>query len=146
MHFTAGNLDIALAVRRKSILPPTGEAGLHPTRVIATGGVIVLCGNSGMAQNFGSSSTQGSILVNYNSSSTATVTLSDSDGNTIVTYNPPKTYNSVVISAPALTKGNTYSLTACGQTQIITLSSLIYGSGGMGGGTTQPGGRPGGRP
>ena len=111
-----------------------------------TGGVIVLCGNSGMAQNFGSSSTQGSILVNYNSSSTATVTLSDSDGNTIVTCNPPKTYNSVVISAPALTKGNTYSLTACGQTQSITLSFLIYGSGGMGGGTTQPGGRPGGRP
>lgn len=59
-------------------------------------------------------------------------------------------YNSVVVSAPSLTKGNTYSLSACGQTQNITLSSLIYGSGGMGGGGmgggSQPGGRPGGRP
>ncbi len=112
---------------------------------IITGGVIVLTGSSGMAQNFGTSSTQGSILVNFNSTSTAAVTLTDSDGNTILTYQPPKTYNSVVVSAPSLTKGNTYSLSACGQTQSITLSSLIYGSGGMGGGS-QPGGRPGGRP
>ena len=82
----------------------------------------------------------------------------------------PKTYNSVVVSAPSLTTGNTYSLSACGQTQNITLSSLICGSGGMGsggmggggmggggmggggmggggmGGGSQPGGRPGGRP
>ncbi|MDY3864808.1 MAG: hypothetical protein SOZ43_01320 [Eubacteriales bacterium] len=67
----------------------------------------------------------------------------------------PKTYNSIVVSAPSLTKGNTYSLSACGQTQNITLSSLICGSGGMGGGGmggggmgggSQPGGRPGGRP
>lgn len=103
-----------------------------------------------MAQNFGTASTQGSILLNFSSTSTAPVTLADSDGNTILTYQPPKTYNSVVVSAPSLTKGNTYSLSACGQTQNITLSSLIYGSGGMGGGgiggDSQPGGRPGGRP
>ncbi len=112
-----------------------------------TGGIILLCGSSGMAQNFGTASTQGSILVNYTGSSTAPVKLADNDGNTIVTYTPPKTYNSVVVSAPSLAKGNTYSLTACGQTQSITLSSLIYGSGGMGGGgAPQPGGRPGGRP
>ena len=115
-----------------------------------TGGVIILTGNSGMAQNFGTASTQGSILLNFSSTSTAPVTLADSDGNTILTYQPPKTYNSVVVSAPSLTKGNTYSLSACGQTQNITLSSLIYGSGSMGGGGmgggSQPGGRPGGRP
>lgn len=117
-----------------------------------TGGVIVLTGSSGMAQNFGSASTQGSILVNFSSSSSASVTLADSDGSTLLTYQPPKSYNSVVVSTPDLTTGNTYSLTACGQTQSIQLSSLIYGSGSMGGGMggmgggAQPGGRPGGRP
>ena len=115
-----------------------------------TGGVIVLTGSSGMAQNFGNTSTQGSVLVNFNSTSTTPITLADSDGNTILTYQPPKSYNSVVASAPSMTKGCTYSLTACGQTQNITLSTLIYGSGGMGGGSmgngNQPGGRPGGRP
>ena len=111
-----------------------------------TGGSIILTGSSGMAQNFGSASTQGSILVNFNSTSTAPVTIAGSDGNAILTYQPPKTYNSVVVSAPSLTTGSTYSLTACGQTRNITLSSLIYGSGGMGGGMgSQPGGRPGGR-
>lgn len=113
---------------------------------IVTGGIIVLCGSSGMAQNFGTASTQGSILMNYSSTSTAGITLNDSDNHTILIYQPPKAYNSVVVSAPSLQQGKTYTLIACGKTQSITLSSLIYGSGGMGGGSPQPGGRPGGRP
>lgn len=109
-----------------------------------TGGILVAVGSSGMAQNFGTASTQGSILLNFSTGSKSAVTLTDADGNVLVSYTPSKTYNSVVISCPELVKGGIFTVSACGQSSSVTLSSLIYGSGsGMGGG--QPGGnRPGG--
>lgn len=112
-----------------------------------TGGIIVAVGSSGMAQNFGNGSTQGSILLNYSSSSKSDVVLKDSSGNVLVSYTPSKSYNSVVISCPSLVKGGTYTITACGQTTEVTLTSLIYGSSsGMGGGGNPGGGGGGGFP
>lgn len=106
-----------------------------------TGGIIVAVGSSGMAQNFGNGSTQGSILLNYSSSSNSDVVLKDSSGNILVSYTPSKSYNSVVISCPSLVKGGTYTITACGQTKEVTLTSLVYGSSsGMGGGGNPGGG------
>lgn len=109
-----------------------------------TGGILVAVGSSGMAQNFGTASTQGSILLNFSTGSKSAVTLTDAQGNVLVSYTPSKTYNSVVISCPGLVQGGTYTVSACGQSSSVTLSSLIYGSG-MGGGGGQPGGnQPGG--
>lgn len=101
-----------------------------------TGGTVVAVGSSGMAQNFGSSSTQGSVLLTVGSQSAGTtVTLSDSDGNVLVSYQPESAYASVVISCPGLTVGEKYIVSAGSYSKTITLSSLIYGSGGgMGGG------------
>lgn len=108
---------------------------------IITGGIVVAVGSSGMAQNFGTNSTQGSILLNYQSSSTSEVVLKDSSGNVILSFTPEKSYNSVVISCPSLVKGGTYTITACGQTKEVTLTSLVYGSSsGMGGGGNPGGG------
>lgn len=45
------------------------------------------------------------------------------------------------MSTPALTQGSTCTVTMGGQSTDVTLESLIYGSGGMGGGM---GGQPGG--
>lgn len=106
-----------------------------------TGGTFVAIGSSGMAMNF-SSATQGSILMNISSQKAGTsITLSDSNGNEIFSMTATKTYASVLITSPSLTKGNRYTLTAGSVSNTVTLSSLIYGSGlGMGGG--QPGGRP----
>lgn len=109
-----------------------------------TGGILVAVGSSGMAQNLGTASTQGSILLNFSTGSKSAVTLTDAQGNVLVSYTPSKTYNSVVISCPGLVQGGTYTVSACGQRSSVTLSSLIYGSG-MGGGGGQPGGnQPGG--
>lgn len=110
-----------------------------------TGGILVAVGSSGMAQNFGTASTQGSILLNFSTGSKSAVTLTDAQGNVLVSYTPFKTYNSVVISCPGLVQGGTYTVSACGQSSSVTLSSLIYGSG-MGGGGGQPGGNQPGRP
>lgn len=110
-----------------------------------TGGTIVACGMSQMAQNFGDSSTQCSIMVTTQSSSGGDVILQDSDGNTLLSYSPKKSYNNVVISCPAIAQGETYTITASGETSQITMSSVIYGSsGGMGGGFGGPGGMGGG--
>lgn len=100
-----------------------------------TGGVVVAAGAAGMAQNFGSDSTQGSILWSLPSPQAAgtEITLTDSEGTVLARYTPEKAYQSVVLSAPGLAEGGSYTLAAGDTSETITLSSLIYGSG-MGGG------------
>ena len=81
-----------------------------------------------MAQNFGSDSTQGCMLVTVAESTlTGDLTLPDSDGNVIVSYSPEKAYNSVVISSPDIKKGATYTLATGDTTNTVTMSSLVYG-------------------
>ena len=96
-----------------------------------TGGTIVAAGASGMAMNFGSASTQGSIMVNSQASLAAgtVVTLKDSRGNELVSYVPAGKYNSVVISCPEIKVGETYTVTMGEETQTVTMEELIYGSG-----------------
>lgn len=65
----------------------------------------------------------------------------DASGNVLAEFAPAKAYNCVVVSIPALTQGSTCTVTMGGQSTDVTLESLIYGSGGMGGGM---GGQPGG--
>ena len=107
-----------------------------------TGGTIIATGMSGMAQNFGSSSTQGSMLVTVsNQSAGSTVTLKDSSGKTIATFTPAKAYNSVLVSTPDVKKGSSYTLVTGSTETSVTMDSLIYGGGnGMGGGMGGRGG------
>lgn len=100
-----------------------------------TGGLVVAFGPSGMAQNFGTSSTQGAMLVSISGSAGDTVTLTASDGTVLVSCQSQKAYSSVVISCPELVQGETYTLNAGGTSTQITMDSLIYGeTGGFGGG------------
>jgi hypothetical protein len=106
-----------------------------------TGGTLIACGASGMAQNFDTSSTQCSLMYTLSQTLEAgtTVTLSDGDGNVLLEDTMEKSFNSVVISTPELTVGETYTLT-CGDTSVeIELTDTITSSGasgfgGMGGG------------
>lgn len=103
-----------------------------------TGGIFLAVGASGMAQNFGDSSTQASIMANVqNGQQGGTIVLSDSNGNSLFTYIPEKQFQSVVISIPQLEIGQTYTLTVGSESQSIQLSSVIYGSSG---GMMMPGG------
>ncbi len=120
-----------------------------------SGGVIVAAGASGMAQGFSASSTQCSILYNFSStvSGGSAFTLADGSGKVLVTFAPEKSYQSVVVSCPEMTLGETYTLTAGSQSITVTLSSVAtsggsgagmgggMGPGGMGGGGMGPGGR-----
>lgn len=119
-----------------------GDSALdYDSTATVTGGTVVAAGYSGMAQNFGSDSTQGSILLTCQSASTETIRVTDASGNVLAEFTPAKAYTCVVVSIPALAQGSTCTVTMGGQSTNVTLESLIYGSGGMGGGM---GGQPGG--
>lgn len=116
-----------------------------------TGGVLIALGSSGMATGFGQTSTQGSILYNMNSGQAAgtTVEIKDSTGKVLAGCNAEKTYSSVVISAPGIKTGETYTLTMGTENVTITMDAIVYSNGGYGNmgnpGNMNPGGnRPGG--
>lgn len=99
-----------------------------------TGGVLIAAGSGGMAQNFGESgSTQGSILLTYNETMTGTVRVLDANGTVLAEYTPTKEYRSVVVTAPGMVSGGTYTVEAGSDSREITLSGLIYGTSGMDG-------------
>lgn len=109
------------------------DFGLEAT---ITGGTVIAVGTADMAENFGQNSTQGSILLNLNSTQAAgsVVSVCDEKGNILAYFEPEKSYNSVVISTGGLTDGGSYTVIAGTETWDTTLDGLIYGQGGMMGG------------
>jgi len=139
----------------------------YGTSATVYGGVFIATGSYGMAQGFSNAEGQGAIITPTGTQSASTsIALCDGDGRVIASFTPPKSYQSLVISAPGIQKGNAYSVIcggsvtgadkngyaentemSDGRTVIsIEMSSLLYGSsqsmgGPMGGGH---GGVPGG--
>lgn len=113
-----------------------GDSALdYEKEAVITGGTVVAAGYSGMAVNFSSSSTQGSMLVNITNTVSGEVTLKDESGENLVSYTPQKSYNSVVISMPKIEVSKTYTVSMAGTETSVTMDSLIYGEGmSMGGG------------
>ncbi len=99
-----------------------------------TGGTVIAAGMSGMAQNFSSASTQGSMLVTVSDQAAGSaVTLKNSSGKVIASFTPDKAYNSVLVSTPDVKQGGSYTLTTGSAETSVSMDSLIYGGGsGMG--------------
>lgn len=131
------NGDIEISGGTVYVYGPTsnGNGSLdYENNAVITGGTVIMAGSSGMAMNFGSESTQGSILASTgNASAGTTVKLTDSSGNVIAEFTPTVSFQTVVISTPDITSDGTYTLTVGDSKQEITMSGYIYGSG-MGGG------------
>ncbi len=98
------------------------------------GGTVIAAGSSGMAETFGSDSTQYSIKYNFSQTMEAgtKVELIDADGNVVMEYTPAKTYASVVFSSEKLSTG-TYTIKA-GNTEDTFEVSAVTTSAGTGGG------------
>ena len=115
-----------------------------------TGGTIIACGASSMAESFDSTSTQASILYNMSSIAAAgtTLTVTDADGSVLLSWEVPCSFSSALISCPQMEVGGTYTVTAGETSEEITLESVstTYGDaqGGMPGGDMGQGGMPGG--
>lgn len=124
----------------------SGDGALdYDSTATVTGGIVVAFGSSGMAENFDSSSTQGSILYTFSSTQPAgtIVTLWDSEGQELVSCASEKRFQTVVISVPGITSDGVYTLTAGEQSYTISMNGIVYGnSHGMGGMHNRPGGKP----
>lgn len=98
---------------------------------VISGGIVVAAGQSGMAQNFGSDSTQGTILVNTKQQNAAgsDIVLLDSEGRQLLAWTMEKSYNSVVISCPEIKDGGSYTVKTGNASTEITMDGLVYGNG-----------------
>jgi len=99
-----------------------------------TGGTVVALGSTGMAEGFGNSSTQGSMLISASGNTGDTVTLSDSSGKVLCSYVAQKSFACVLVSAPGVEQGKSYTLKVGSNSIDVTLDGITYSnvSGGMG--------------
>ena len=77
-----------------------------------TGGYLIAAGSSGMAQIPGSTSTQCSVLLKFNSSQKSgnMIHIQASDGSDVLSFVPTKTYQSIAFSSPLLVKGSSFDV------------------------------------
>ena len=145
LAMTGGNLTVMGPTRGAN-----GSLDVNGSATI-TGGTVIMAGTSSMATNFTDAS-QGTILLSTGSQSEGSeIKVTDSSGNEIIKTTAGCSYECILVSSPDLVTGNTYTVTAGSYSESITLSSNIYGAGGMGGpgggfpgGGDFPGGGPGG--
>ncbi|MBD5145250.1 MAG: carbohydrate-binding domain-containing protein [Ruminococcus sp.] len=128
MSVTGGNITISGANSGDTSILDYDSIG------VIEGGTFIGTGSSSMAQNFGSASTQGSIMVTTGTQSAGTeIKLSDSNENVLVSYTADRDFSCVIISHPSIVNGGKYVLTAGSFSSDITMDGTIYGSGGFGG-------------
>ena len=109
-----------------------------------TGGTVIAAGAVGMAQSFGSGSSQVSFLVNLSGGAGSEITVTDQSGRVILSGTVEKQFTCVVISSPELQVGESYTVSSGTSSATVNITSVSSGSGGFGGGFGPSGGGPGG--
>ncbi len=91
-----------------------------------TGGTLVAVGSAGMAMAPDQSSSQYSILVNFNSMrpSGTIIHIQDSAGENVLTFEPTKSFQSIEFSSPQLASGETYQIYLGGSASGNSLGGL----------------------
>ena len=96
-----------------------------------SGGTVIACGSSSMAESFDSTSAQCSIMYNLSSGvdSGAYLALKDAEGTELLSWDVPCSFSSAVVSSPAVKLGETYTFIAGENEESITLTegSASYG-------------------
>lgn len=92
------------------------------------GGLVLAIGASGMAETFGGDSTQCSFQVTMRTISAGEeIVITDSKGTELMRHTTLKDCSSIVFSSPELILGETYTVTAGGQSAQVTLNSVSNG-------------------
>ena len=91
-----------------------------------SGGTVIACGGSSMAEPFSSSSTQGSVLYmpGEESGDDVTVALYDSAGKLLLSWDVPYSFTAVTISCNDLTPGSDYMINVGDRSETITLDEI----------------------
>jgi hypothetical protein len=94
-----------------------------------TGGFLVAVGSSGMAEAPSVSSTQYSVLVNFNFAreGDTMIHIETNTGTEILTFKPTKLYKSIVFSSPVLAEGTTYDIYFRGYSTGTVIDGLYTG-------------------
>lgn len=92
-----------------------------------TGGYLVAAGSSGMAQGPDETSTQNSVIINFDSMLAAgtLVHIQSSAGEDVLTFAPAKAFQSIAFSSPDLAAGASYSVYYGGTTSGVADSGLF---------------------
>lgn len=139
------NGDLTVTGGTTYVSGPTsdGDGSLDfPGTGTVTGGVVMCAGSSGMAQNFSAAEGQGSLLVDASGSAGDEVSLTDANGTVLASFTARASYACVLVTAPGVEDGGTYTLSyGTNQTQ-VTMNDPVYTSvtGGMGQGQGGMGG------
>ncbi len=112
-----GTLNFTGGVTLISGPTDSGNGALdYETECNVTGGTVAALGASGMAEGFTSVENQGGIFTNIASQQAgSSFALCDENGNVIVSFTPPKAYQSVAVTSGGIKKGNKYTM-VCGGT------------------------------
>lgn len=133
LYIYGGNVFVSIAQSTGYALDTGTESG---GKCVVSGGTVVACGGSGMAETFDEESTQACFRYNLTESysDNTRLVLEDKDGTGLLDMVIPYSFNSLVISCPELAKDNTYML-KLGDTSLeveLTNMSTSLGSAGMG--------------
>lgn len=108
----------------------------YDSTCVVDGGILVAVGSSGMAQNVSDTSKQTAVLISYDQQQDSRITLTDEKGNILLSYQPAKTYQTAVISAPTLEKNIAYTLSNGGTVSETEKEHSISTTGTLTGGET----------
>ena len=114
--------------------------------ILVNGGTLIVVGPMGMIETPANNSKQCCVCYAVSGTANSKLLVKDDKGNVLFETTTPKQYQSVVISIPEFTIGNTYSIETGTTTQTFKLEAILTNAigGGMGPGGSRPG--PGGRP
>ncbi len=163
-----GNISISGGVTLISGPTNNGNSAFdYDGQASVSGGVLVALGPMGMMQGFSSAENQGAILTPITTQSAGTsFALCNKDGKAVVSFTSQKPYQSVLVTAPAIKQGETYTVVVGGEVSgadangyaldaeisgggtvaTIEMQYNVYHGGGNMGGGDHGGGPEGGRP
>lgn len=124
IFITGGDIRISLADNgtNSAIDAATENGGIAEI----SGGTIIACGSSSMAEAFDQTSSQCSIMYNISSGMEAGTYLAveDDEGTQILSWKIPYSFSSAVLSSPDMQIGETYTVAADENEEEITLSEV----------------------
>ena len=106
-----GDLTVTGGVTCVSGPTSDGDGSLDfPGAGTVSGGVVMCAGSSGMAQNFTDASGQASLLLGASGQAGDAIALLDSNGNEVCAFVAQTSYACVLVCAPGIETGQTYTL------------------------------------
>ena len=104
---------------------------------VISGGTVIACGSSAMAEGFSADSSQGFLMYNTAAAAGTTISLEDSTGKELISEEIPCSFSSLVLSTPELQLGDICTIIIDGLQEQITIdnsSTSGFGPSGMFGG------------